>query len=765
MSISIHPSHSMANQSFSSFHGKELNPPSNKFFRCLAFVMLLFILFSSSLSQAQTTWYVANAGNDGINTGTSAGSPFATIGHAIAVAVSGDAIFAAAGTYDEDIDISKSISVRGAGWSTTSIRGIIGGNTSTIRITANNVEIAGFTITRIGNNTTDWNNSGLNSVGIAIQGTTISGALIRDNFITGNRSGIDINNSSTHTIRNNDINFNRTGLIFRNQTDNLTILENNISDNWTAGILFLDASSGTNVPVQTALNAEIHNNNISGNWYGQIVDRQSGGSLPAPGSNLKNFTCNWYGTASPSVTTANSAEPGYAAQIPVAYGGSATNPGGQPDIAGAASANITYSPLILSGTDVNVETTPGRGTNGFQPVAGCIISCALSGPVHNVNTGNNYCTIQAAVNDPATMNGHIINIDAGTYDEQVLINKQLTIRRSGITKPVIKFTGTPSLISARLTLFEITAANVTIEGLDFEVNLTKLGSAIVASSGTLNNLTVKDNDINPYRSGPATTAYGVRNAININYGAFRVNSVNPVVNIQGNTIKYNIGVDLIVGNADDAAFRDGIATDEGVGTYASNTIQAISQDIESRFSGPGAITVTSNSFNGGGVALQSFNSGTGNINVTGNTFNGNIGSIYTSSLRLVDNTANKFTTVSGNIFTGHNWGISLENYKNVLIDNNSFTPFPNSTSYHHITVDTKVIATSSSVTVQTAIDATIINNTFNGSGLFGGTALSFYNHDNDNAAFGSFVIGSPSNENNFNTDIANFILLDNQSGS
>jgi hypothetical protein len=57
----------------------------------------------------------------------------------------------------------------------------------------------------------------------------------------------------------------------------------------------------------------------------------------------------------------------------VAYGGSATPPGGQPDIAGPASANIQYTPFLLSGTDTNVETTPGRGANGFQGVPNTVL--------------------------------------------------------------------------------------------------------------------------------------------------------------------------------------------------------------------------------------------------------------------------------------------------------------------------------------------------------------------------------------------------------
>jgi CSLREA domain-containing protein len=295
---------------------------------------------------------------------------FATIQEGVNAVSSGGTVQVAAGTYDEDVAITNAgLQLIGAGAGVTNIRGPFGGPGATVQLFSSNNTVAGFTITRLGNNTTDWNNATLNSTGIAIQGQSITGAVIRDNIITGNRSGLDINNSNGHTVRNNVVDFNRTGFIFRNQTDNMTVVENFITNNWTVGVLFLDASGGTNSPVQTAAYSTFSNNNISANWYGQIVDRQAGGSLPAGGTNLKNFRGNWFGTTSPVVTTANSAEPGYAAQIPVAYGGTATAPGGQPDIAGGGSANFKYTPFLQSGTDTNVETTPGRGTFGFQGVA------------------------------------------------------------------------------------------------------------------------------------------------------------------------------------------------------------------------------------------------------------------------------------------------------------------------------------------------------------------------------------------------------------
>lgn len=288
-----------------------------------------------------------------------------TIASAIDAASATHNVLVGPGTFTEDVALNKSLTLQGTGPGSTTLVGPIGGASITVQIAASNAKVDGFTITRAGNNVTDWNNGSLNSSGLAIQGA-LTGTTISNNEITGMRTAIDINNSNGHTVRNNVIHNNHTGLIFRNQTDNLTLVENAITGNRTVGILFLDGSGGTNVPVQSAAGCTFSNNNLSGNWYGQVVDRQTGGALPAPGANLKNFEGNWFGTDTPVVVAANSSEPAYASLIPVVFGGSATAPGGQPDIAGLASANIDNSPRLSLGTDTDVETTPGRGTYGFQ---------------------------------------------------------------------------------------------------------------------------------------------------------------------------------------------------------------------------------------------------------------------------------------------------------------------------------------------------------------------------------------------------------------
>ena len=359
----------------------------------------------------------------------------ATIQAAVDAAVAGDAVEVYPGTYNEDVQVTKDVTLQGAGAGRSTISGPIGGGGATVQVSASGATVDGFTITRAGNSPADWNNGGLNFAGVAIQGQAVTGVQISNNELFGNRTGIDINNSNGHTVRNNVIANNRTGLIFRNQTDNLTVVENAITGNWTVGIVFLDASNGTNVPVQQAVGSQYNNNDLSGNWYGAIVDRQAGGALPAAGTFKKNFGSNWFGSVTPVVSTAGSGEPGYSAQIPVAFGGTATAPGGQPDIAGAASASIDFSPLLAGGTDTDVETAAGRGTHGFQgntseTVDVVIGDTTVSTPqIHE----NLFIPGGTTVTVPAGTSLTVENLDMGPGSTLVVNEGSLTIGDSTIS--------------------------------------------------------------------------------------------------------------------------------------------------------------------------------------------------------------------------------------------------------------------------------------------------------------------------------------------
>ncbi|MBK6929495.1 MAG: T9SS type A sorting domain-containing protein [Saprospirales bacterium] len=55
-----------------------------------------------------------------------------------------------------------------------------------------------------------------------------------------------------------------------------------------------------------------------------------------------------------------------------------------------------------------------------------LTSCG-TGNVQNTDTGEWFCSIQAAIDDAQTLNGHTLSVNAGTYAEDITVNKSLTI--------------------------------------------------------------------------------------------------------------------------------------------------------------------------------------------------------------------------------------------------------------------------------------------------------------------------------------------------
>jgi regulation of enolase protein 1 (concanavalin A-like superfamily) len=302
---------------------------------------------------------------------------------------------------------------------------------------------------------------------------------------------------------------------------------------------------------------------------------------------------------------------------------------------------------------------------------------------HIVGNPNTYATIQAAVD--AALPGGIINVDAGSYAEQVYVGKSLTIRGaqagndarsnariSGIVSESVITGATTS--GGKTSAFYVAVDNVTLDGFTVQGQTTAgdAGAGVVIApgkSGThfLNNI-VQNNVSGLFLANASSTNPAV-----IQYNLFRNNN-NAGAN-GGRGIYTNGGISG--GNLTNVLIDSNAFLNNRGGSGTTTLEAAIA--FESRTAGTQSnITITNNTFDANGKATLFFN--TVGVLLKGNSvtntldqysgtlrFEGNVQNVQILNNNLYDNTG-PAVAVDSKGMPGNNSGFVV-NYNNIY--NNS----------------------------------------------------------------------------------------------
>src|SRR5665213_1299005 len=230
----------------------------------------VFVLLASSMSAAIPLMFAPKAFADPPITVCTGGTcNDTTIQSAINAANPGDVIDVSAGTYTENVNVNKNVTINGAGAATTTIVAT-DGNSTPLTFSSNGATVNGFTLTHDYKPTelSAWN---FNNNGVTFNQST-SGDTLENSTVTKSRNAVYVNNAQANII-DNTLTDNRTGLNLTNTIDGTTITGNTISDNWTEGLVYYSQGQATNFSTVT-----VTGNTFDQNWYEEITIKDAGTS-------------------------------------------------------------------------------------------------------------------------------------------------------------------------------------------------------------------------------------------------------------------------------------------------------------------------------------------------------------------------------------------------------------------------------------------------------------------------------------------------------
>ncbi|MGA3191947.1 MAG: NosD domain-containing protein [Candidatus Bathyarchaeia archaeon] len=308
-------------------------------------------------------------------------------------------------------------------------------------------------------------------------------------------------------------------------------------------------------------------------------------------------------------------------------------------------------------------------------------------PVLNIDTGLGYATIQEAIDADATLSGHTIRVNSGTYYENVVVNKSVSLIGDNVLSTIIDGRALGSVI-------RITADNVSVTGLTVRNSMFGYSGIQVyqSSDNNISGNIVKDNYNGIYLYGSNDSIVEDNDVLGNEYGVHLYGSAN--ISVSDNVASGNMnGIHLDVS-------RNNVLADNNVSSSGWNGIYSYGSSnntlsgnlvVSNQGRGIGLQysfnnTLQSNDFSRNGYGIYFYGSGGNTLDDSTASFNNEYGILLFDSADNAfngDDVSNNtfgiwFINSGGNGISGNNisandqFGVRLWNSSNNRFFDNNF---------------------------------------------------------------------------------------------